>query len=676
MPAKLSETQSIVLRELCDTFVPSIQVEEDPLGFWARTASDIGSDQAIEKSLFNDVPEPLRNALIGLLDDLSIRDFANASQQQREKLLTELSNSSPQLEGLITYFQKQTLVLTYGLPEEPGENSTVVTYGSSQGQNPNWEAMGYPGPVSIPHPKPKQIRTVTPQSDNVTMNADVCIVGSGAGGAAIAARLSARGQRVVILEAGGHYNSADFHQLELWGYRHLWYRGGATPTANGTVALLAGGSLGGGTEINWMNCVRTPTLVREDWAQQYGLEGLDQKEFDCYLDDVERRIMSSTETSYYNAQNLRMKEGCEKLNYLHKQTHINWDPNLFNPLMAGYTGFGDQTGGKQTARRTFLLDAFRNGAQFVVHCRADRILIKDGRAIGVEATYSNQGQTAKVTVNAPQVVVACGSLESPALLLRTGIGGPAVGKYLRLQPGGAVYGVYQGKQKGWWGSPMTTNCEQFVNMSEGFGFYMEIPAFGPGFVASVIPWASGRQHKELMAKVPFISTFIWFLRDRGYGQVTIDGNGNAVPTYSLDNETDQKNFRRAASEAIRIHDAAGAQEIIISLAHGYVSWKRGENLEGFIQSVTELPILNGAQPMISAHQLCTCRMGKDPAISVANTSGELYDVKGVWIGDASACPTALGANPMVTIMALAQRTADRMTAAVEQDSRSASGARV
>jgi choline dehydrogenase-like flavoprotein len=676
MCTELSETQSIVLRKLCDTFVPSIHVDEDPLGFWARTASDIGSDQAIAKSLFNDVPEPLRKALVSLLDDLGARDFTGASQQQREALLAELSNSSPQLEGLITYFQKQTLVLTYGLPEEPGKKSFSVTYGSPQGQNPNWEAMGYPGPVSVPHPKPKQIRTVTPQSDNVTMNADVCIVGSGAGGAAIAARLSARGQRVVILEAGGHYNSADFHQLELWGYRHLWYRGGATPTANGTVALLAGGSLGGGTEINWMNCVRTPALVREDWAQQYGLEGLDRKEFDCYLDDVERRIMSSTETSYYNAQNLRMKEGCEKLNYLHKQTHINWDPNLFNPLMAGYTGFGDQTGGKQTARRTFLLDAFRNGAQFVVHCRADRILIEDGRAIGVEASYSNQGQTAKVTVNAPQVVVACGSLESPALLLRTGIGGPAVGKYLRLQPGGAVYGVYQDKQKGWWGSPMTTNCEQFVNMSEGFGFYMEIPAFGPGFVASVIPWASGRQHKELMMKVPFISTFIWFLRDRGYGQVTIDGNGNAVPTYSLDNETDQKNFRRAASEAIRIHHAAGAQEIIISLAHGHVSWKRGEDLDGFIQSVTDLPILNGAQPMISAHQLCTCRMGKDPAISVANTSGELYDVKGVWIGDASACPTALGANPMVTIMALAQRTADKMTAAAERDSRSTSDARV
>ena len=78
--------------------------------------------------------------------------------------------------------------------------------------------------------------------------------------------------------------------------------------------------------------------------------------------------------------------------------------------------------------------------------------------------------------------------------------------------------------------------------------------------------------------------------------------------------------------------------------------------------------------MISAHQLCTCRMGSDPATSVADPDGELRDVKGVWIGDGSACPTALGANPMVTIMALAERTADRMSAATTRASDAWSGA--
>jgi hypothetical protein len=99
---------------------------------------------------------------------------------------------------------------------------------------------------------------------------------------------------------------------------------------------------------------------------------------------------------------------------------------------------------------------------------------------------------------------------------------------------------------------------------------------------------------------------------------------------------------------------------MVSLARGQLIWNRGENLANYLDVVMKQPLLDGAQPMISAHQLCSCRMGNDPATSVADSHGELRDVKGVWIGDGSACPTALGANPMVTIMALAERTADYM----------------
>ncbi|HEY4561959.1 MAG TPA: GMC family oxidoreductase, partial [Thermoanaerobaculia bacterium] len=684
MSADLSDTQRTVLRALCDTFVPSLKVPGDPTGFWARSASDLGVDRVLAQHLAA-LPEALRGALLGLLDALAAKGFVKASQERREAMLAEISGSSPAAAQGVAFYEKQTLLLNYGLPEGPVPDPNVVIYGSetelgrgsAQGQNPNWQVMGYPGPASVPHSNDPDVyfQTVTPPGDRLTLDADVCVVGSGAGGAVIAARMAERGRRVVVLEAGGQYTTADFYQNELWGYQHLWYRGGGTPTADGNVLLLAGGTLGGGTEINWMNCVRTPDLVREDWTRQYGLEGVNTPEFTRYIDAVEKRIQASTRTAYQNSPNLRMKEGCERLGYRSQQTHVNWDPNLFNPLMAGYTGFGDQTGGKQTARRTFLADAYRNGARIVIHCRADRVLVEGGRAAGVEATYSDpQGRQAAVTVRAPQVVVACGALESPALLLRSGIGGPAVGKYLHLQPGGAVYGVYQQPQRGWWGSPMTANCEQFVDTGEGFGFYMEIPAFGPGFVGSVIPWASGRQHKEVMTKVPHVSTFIWFLRDRGYGQIRLDAAGNAVATYQLSDEMDQRNFRQATAEAVRIHAAAGAQEILVSLAHRQIAWKKGESLEGFIQTVLKLPLLDGAQPMISAHQLSTCRMGKDPAISVADTNGELYDVKGVWVGDASACPTSLGANPMVTIMALAERTADKMAPPSRQGFAAAPGA--
>lgn len=672
MGASVGESQLAVLRALCDTFVPSLRAVDDPTGFWARSASDMGVPAVLAAEI-EDLPDPLRGGLTGLLDGLAAAGLAKtSSQQQREKIVRQVSGSSPAAAQGVAFLQKRTMLLNYGLPETPPANQNAVTYGTPAGQNPNWEVMGYPGPVTVPHDRPRNIQPLVPDGDRLELAADVCVVGSGAGGAVIASRMASQGRRVVVLEAGGYFTASDFHQLELWGYQHLWYRGGATPTANGTVLLLAGGSLGGGTEINWMNCVRTPDLVRQDWVRRFGLDGVDSAEFDRYMDTVEARIMSSTQTAYMNSQNLRMLEGCKKLGYRSTQCHVNWNPQCFQPLLAGYTGFGDQTGAKQTARRTFLRDAYRNGARILVYCRADRIVVAGGRAAGVEATYADpQGRQARVSVRAPQVVVACGALESPALLLRSGIGGPAVGQCLHVQPGGAVYGVYEERQHGWWGSPMTANCEQFVDVSgDGYGFYMEIPAFGPGFVASVIPWTSGRQHKEVMTKVPHVSTFIWFLRDKSCGSVTIDAAGNSVANYQLSDPVDQLNFRRAAAEAIRIHEAAGAQEILFSLANRQLAWKRGQGLESFIDSTLRQPLLDGAQPMISAHQLSTCSMGSDPATCVADVNGELHDVEGVWIGDASACPTALGANPMITIMALAERTADRMSGSFRRDAAS------
>ena len=87
-------------------------------------------------------------------------------------------------------------------------------------------------------------------------------------------------------------------------------------------------------------------------------------------------------------------------------------------------------------RRTYLRDAVDAGARVIVRCRAERVLTENGRASGVQATFVHPqtGADVRVEVRAPRIVVACGSLESPALLLRSGIGGPAVGHYLHLHP--------------------------------------------------------------------------------------------------------------------------------------------------------------------------------------------------------------------------------------------------
>ena len=116
------------------------------------------------------------------------------------------------------------------------------------------------------------------------------IAGSGAGGGVIAGVLAQQGLNVVVLEAGGYFDESDFNMLELWAYQNLYWRGGPVPTAEGNISMQAGAGLGGGTTINWTNCLRTTPWVREQWAQEFGLEGVDGSEYDRHLDAVLARL--------------------------------------------------------------------------------------------------------------------------------------------------------------------------------------------------------------------------------------------------------------------------------------------------------------------------------------------------------------------------------------------------
>ena len=136
----------------------------------------------------------------------------------------------------------------------------------------------------------------------------------------------------------------------------------------------------------------------------------------------------------------------------------------------------------------------------------------------------------------------------------------------------------------------------------------------------------------------------------------VDPNGEAVPTYAVTDPLDLRNLHHGIEVQIRLHEAGGAHQIA-PLAEGAPTWRRGDDLEAFIAGVKRIPFRAGGYKLFSAHQMGTCRMGTDPSTSVAGPFGELHDVKGVWIGDGSAFPTSSGTNPMITIMALAHRTA-------------------
>lgn len=645
MTAAFTDQQLATLRAVCDTVVAPIARDDDPHGFWARTASDVGADEAVRLAL-EALPDEQRAGMAQLLDVLELQGFAQLSQLSREQVFTNLSLASRDaavgvagLIGLTTFF-------AYGLPP-----------------NPAWPVLGYPGPISAPPDVPKPIAPLHP-ADGATLEADVVVVGSGAGGGVIAGKLAQAGLKVIILEAGGYFNEADFNQTELWGFQNLYWRGGPTPTADLNVSLQAGSCLGGGTVINWTNSLRTKDWVRQEWADEHGLQDVATPAFDRHLDGVWQRLSVNADCSELNPAQESWKRGAEALGWSWECVSRNWDRARHDPAMAGYLGWGDQSGAKQSTLKTYLQDAVDAGADVVVRCFVEQLLVEGGRAAGVAARIVDGERSAQITVRAQHVVVAAGALESPAVLLRSGIGGPAVGDYLRLHPCTSVFADYGADQRAWWGAPHAGIVDEHVHdhATGNYGFLIEGVQYTTGLAASAVPFTTAAEHKTAMHDFKHAASTIGLLRDMGHGRVVLGPDGQAAPMYALTDPRDVAGMRRAIAAQVRLHVAGGARRIQV-LATGLPTWRAGDDVEAFIERTARIPLRAGGARLFSAHQMGSCRMGRDPQTSVANPQGELHDTPGVWIGDASAFPTPSGTNPMITIMALASRTADAIAAA-------------
>jgi choline dehydrogenase-like flavoprotein len=648
----LNESQRAALEALCDTVVPSIERDDDPGGHWARKASDLMIAPAVAELIAEIPDEVTRGGLLQLLDILDAQGLGKApSQLSREQILRNITFASPDGAAGVNALVSMTLFLYYGAPDP------------QTGTNPNWATLGYSGPPMQPPQVPKVIQTTVPE-DGQTFEADAVVVGSGSGGGVIAGTLAKEGRKVVVIEASGYFNESDFTGFEMQAYQDMFWRGGPQPTADMNVSLQAGTTLGGGTTINWMNCLRTRPWVREQWAREYGLEGVDGADYDRHLDAVLDRIGANDACSDYNGPHQRMKEGADKLGWSWARIVRNADRDRYAFETAGHLGFGDASGSKQSGEKTWLRDAFENGAEFLVRTRAQRVLTENGRAAGVEAVYTGDDGTEarRVTVRAPIVVVACGSLESPALLKRSGIGGPAVGARLHLHPTSGLTGLYGEDQEAFLGAPQSGLVDEFADTGGGYGFLIEGVQYTPGLTGSALPWTGAEAHKELISNVRRGATFVNLTRDHGHGRVEVDADGEAVPYYAVTDPVDVKNLHHGFEVITRLHIAAGATQIM-HLAAGLPTWRQGDDVDAFIERCRRQPLRAGGVKLFSAHQMGTCRMGTDPETSVAGPWGELHDVKGVWIGDGSAFPTSSGTNPMISIMGLAHRTAEAIVGA-------------
>jgi choline dehydrogenase-like flavoprotein len=651
----LGAKRRATLAALADTFAPPARPPAsqagDASGFWARRASDVGVAGPLAERLEELLPPTELSELGKLLDLLRVTGFARLPQGARAAVLRTLAATSADARDGIDGLRGLALQLFYG----------VV---GADGRNPNWEGLGYPGPPAI-EPPGRRLATWTPPAgaEPVQLAADVVVVGSGSGGGVVAGELAGAGVDVVVLEAGGHYEEEDFPSDELSALTELYWRGGLNLTEEGNVAMLAGATLGGGSTINWQNCVRPSQPVRENWATEHGLDGVGDADFDDHLDAVLDRISATSACTDLNGVNQRLADAADALGWSWTRSVRNTDEATYDPATAGHVGFGDRTGSKQGTLRTYLRDAADAGARIVCRARVVRVLVEDGHAAGVEAELLlPSGARRPLTVRAETVVVAAGALETPAVLLRSGIGGPAVGRHLRLHPVPMITGLYDEDLRAWWGAPQGTIIDEHRAVISGHGYLVETAHIHPAITAAAVPWTSGRGHKLIMGRFSRLGTFIAVTRDHGGGTVTIDERGEGVVRYPLEDPIDEEVRRHAVRSLIELQVAAGAS-VVLDTHRELVMWRRGEDVEDFIRRAQQAGSGAGGRVLSSAHQMGTARMGSVAGNSVADPEGQLHDTPGVWIGDASAFPTAVGSNPMLTCMALARRTAHAILAA-------------
>lgn len=579
---------------------------------------------------------------LGLLLTGRPRKFSRLTQAQREAVLLSLSDSRLAPKRALFAALKGASLAPY-----------YVTGGPVL-----WESIGYAGPPGVLSNAPDPLLKPEHVTQDETIVCDVVIVGSGAGGGTAAGVLAAAGLDVVILEAGEYHDDRDFDGSERTGFSQL-YAGAPGVTSEGQVQLVAGRGLGGGTVVNYTTSFPTPDHVRAEWAA-LGTPQFLTSEYDDAMAAVNARLGVNQDHPGAGVRDQALERGAQALGWnvaAMPRNVLGCDQGI----ECGRCGMGCRIGAKQSVAKTWLVDAAENGARTYVGAQARTVTIENGRAVGVVAV-SPGGDV--LTVKSRAVVVAAGAIQTPALLKRSGLANPNIGKHLRLHPATALWGRLPELVNPWEGAMQARYVNEWTDFNgDGYGVLFETAPLTPAFGSGFVNWRSGAQHLERMQDLRHMLGVAIIVRDKGPGgTVKIGKDGEPIASYTLspgDTELLMKGFEGAA----RIAEAAGATQIY-STHHrtmGYEPGKRG-NLDSFMREIRAEGAAPARLALAALHIMGTARMGGSAEMSALNPDGETWDVKNLVVADGSCFPTASGVNPMISIESIAYMNAKRLAA--------------
>jgi long-chain-alcohol oxidase len=565
-------------------------------------------------------------------------------------------------EALLARWAASRLPPIRRLADALGPIALLAAYGWP---GPARDATGYPGPLGPAPDLPRRLRPVTPDGDQ-ELACDVAVVGSGAGGGVVAAELARAGLDVVVLEKGGHAEARDFTHQEGDAYRDLYLYGSTLTTDDLGCRILAGSTLGGGTVVNYSTSFPTPPAVLAEWAAVSGVDAFVSGELAASLDAVAARLGVTDTQSRPGARDRLLERGLAELGW-HAAPLPRNVRGCPQDAGCGWCGFGCRLGAKQSTLVTYLEEAAAAGARLVTGADARRVLVapleggdgaRTGRATGVEAR-TTAGH--RLVVRARAVVAAAGAVETPALLLRSGLGGQ-VGRHLHLHPGTAAVGVFDEPVRWWEGTLQARYSTQLRQWLGPYAPIFETVPVHPATAAVALPWRSAADHRALLERSAHFSLVGVLGRDQGAGRVRVDGDGNPVVRWRLA-AADEARLAAGVAAAGRVLAAAGATEVF-SLQRRRPAFRAGdrEGQREWRGAVRRAGFGPGRATLFSYHQMGSCRIGTDPAAAAVGPDHRSHEVDGLYVADASLFPTASGVNPMLSVMALAHRAAGLLAA--------------